>query len=293
MNFPKAWTNISVIGASGKMGKGISQILLEAQLLIELETEMDVGTGNFLLHLVDCNELELFHLKNFLKNQIERFCEKNISLLRQYLRDHPDLVTNGEMIHYVTEKALQMTFFSTQVEEAASSLMVFEAIKEEINEKVKVLEKLKSVPHLFTNTSSIPIHILTKRAHLPHNLIGFHFYNPPQIQTLAELVIPKKSDPATKALVEDISKRLKRQTVFSEDIAGFIGNGYLIREIAYACHQVRVLIETRPLKQAIYLVDQMTKHFLIRPMGIFQLADFYWPGHNTKCGPYHDSFSES
>ena len=91
---------------------------------------------------------------------------------------------------------------------------------------------------------------------------------------MVELIIPEDTQQETKLLGEEVAVRLKKTAVYSEDVAGFIGNGHFIREIAYACHVVGVLSRTMPLEKAIFLVDAITKHFLIRPMGIFQLIDF-------------------
>ena len=62
--------------------------------------------------------------------------------------------------------------------------------------------------------------------------------------------------------------------VYSNDLAGFIGNGMFIREINFALNMVRELEQDMPTEQAIFLVDKITRDYLIRPMGIFQLMDY-------------------
>ncbi|MCK4819128.1 3-hydroxybutyryl-CoA dehydrogenase, partial [bacterium] len=70
--------------------------------------------------------------------------------------------------------------------------MVFEAIVEDKNVKINILNKLNDMcsteTFYFTNTSSIPIHILDEGVGLDGRIIGFHFYNPPAVQKLAELI---------------------------------------------------------------------------------------------------------
>ena len=175
LSFRNPWERVAVIGASGKMGKGISQIILEAQILQEASTSGMIGTGSFLLHLIDVNEKELFLLKDFLKKEIKTFAEKNINAFRNFFLGNRSLITNSDIVQYVEERAMGLTFFSTRVEDAKSSLLVFEAISENIEAKINVFKKLTSSLHIFTNTSSIPIAHLRKAARLPKNLIGFHF----------------------------------------------------------------------------------------------------------------------
>jgi 3-hydroxyacyl-CoA dehydrogenase len=84
---------------------------------------------------------------------------------------------------------------TTAVEVAYNSHIVFEAIKEDPSLKNKVLGSIKNNskvnPWFFTNTSSIPITELDENAGLDGNVIGFHFYNPPAVQRLVEIIRSK------------------------------------------------------------------------------------------------------
>jgi len=67
---------------------------------------------------------------------------------------------------------------------------------------------------------------------------------------------------------------LNKVIVFSNDSAGFIGNGHFIREIQEACKQVEILSGRMSVPEAISTVNRVTQEFLLRPMGIFQLIDY-------------------
>ncbi len=58
--------------------------------------------------------------------------------------------------------------------------------------KIKLFSQIdqnnKNNPWFFTNTSSVPIHILDDGAKLGGRVLGFHFYNPPAVQRLVELI---------------------------------------------------------------------------------------------------------
>ncbi len=45
-----------------------------------------------------------------------------------------------------------------------------------------------AAPWVFTNTSSIPIAEIDQQARLGGRIMGFHFYNPPAVQKLVELI---------------------------------------------------------------------------------------------------------
>lgn len=255
---------IAVIGAAGKMGSGIALLLLQEMARLEAEHTGKVGSGAFKLVLVDANEEALNHLHHPLRTHLCRYAEQNINLLRKYFRDNPVLVSNEDCIDYFVEHALTIVRFDNRLED---SKLIFEAIVEDIEAKVALFKALADKEaYYFTNTSSIPIEVLNQKAQLDNRLIGFHFYNPPAVQKLLEIIPPLHVKQELKDLAEELAKRLKKTVVYSKDVAGFIGNGYFIREAAYAFKKA----ETSSLD----IVNTVTQEYLIRPMGIFQLIDY-------------------
>jgi 3-hydroxyacyl-CoA dehydrogenase len=89
-----------------------------------------------------------------------------------------------------------------------------------------------------------------------------------------EIIIPRGIQEHTLEMALKIAKRLDKIIVYSEDIAGFIGNGHFISEISEACSRVEKLRAKMTLAEAICTVNTVTQDFLIRPMGLFQLADY-------------------
>ncbi|MBA3604198.1 MAG: 3-hydroxyacyl-CoA dehydrogenase family protein, partial [Parachlamydiaceae bacterium] len=126
--------------------------------------------------------------------------------------------------------------------------------------------------------------LLNERASLEGRIIGFHFYNPPAVQKLIEIIPLDNGDPDLIQLATTLAKRLKKEIVFSKDIAGFIGNGYFLREINFACALTEELSKKYGSLQSIYLVNKVTQEFLLRPMGIFQLIDYVGLDVVTKIG---------
>lgn len=275
-NIEQRFNNIAVIGAAGKMGCGISLLLLQ-QMACRV-AQKNGKAEKYKLMLIDANEEGVVPLKHYLKDQLKKFAERNINDLRKWYSDRADLVDNEEMIDAFIEGALDCVRFGSLLEECRGAKLVFEAIVEDVAIKGEMFAKLNDLlgkeAYYFSNTSSIPISILQDKGHLEGRLIGFHFYNPPAVQRLLEIIIPKNIEPDLKAIGLDIAKQMQKIVVFSNDIAGFIGNGHFIREIQFACEKVRELAQAMPLNNAIILVNRVTQEFLLRPMGTFQLLDY-------------------
>lgn len=238
--------NVSVLGGCGLMGRGIALTLLQS---------LAFNPEDYHLYIVDIASPG--HVKAYLRDHLIRFSEKEINRLRKHFREDETLVSNQEIIeHFVKEALDRVSFSSTPVK----SEWVFEAIVEDLEQKRSILERLEGSPLIFSNTSAIPIHTLGREG----EIVGYHFYNPPHLNRLVEVVIPPESE-KHRSSVNQLSELLHRIVVESADVPGFIGNGIMIPEIAFACELLG--------KYSASEIDQATKS-LGRPMGIFSLAEF-------------------
>lgn len=132
----------------------------------------------------------------------------------------------------------------------------------------------KLSPWFFSNTSAIPISWLDERAGLEGRIMGVHFYNPPAVQKLLEVVKTETTHPELSYFVSDFLSNLGKIAVPSYDVAGFIGNGYFMRDIMFAESLVNRLMQDFSFAESIYIVNKVTQDFMMRPMGIFQLIDY-------------------
>ncbi len=276
----QALKKVAVIGAGGKMGSGIAALMLQEMTRCEAERLGCVGTGEYSLTLVDLNTLAFPILRAFLREQLKRYAEKKINMLRESFARRNDLVSNGEMIDHFVEGALDNVRFERELLSAKDSALVFEAIFEDVAAKTALYNNLKAnackEQYYFSNTSAIPISILDRLCNLEQRIIGFHFYNPPVQQKLVEIVIPQGVSEELNLAALDLAERLDKVVVQARDVPGFIGNGYLIREIRYACECARYLMREHhfSFSQALICINILTQRYLIRPMGIFQLIDY-------------------
>lgn len=276
MTLDERLTNVSIIGAAGKMGSGIALLLAQEMAFLKLKPENKRKI--FRLNCIDMNDDALDGLLQYIRSQSLRTAEKASIQLRDLYADRKDLVENSEIIQQFVQDVVSIVRVGTDLKMAAKSHLVFEAIVENIEIKIPIFKQLNEMcsrdTFFFTNTSSVPIHLLNDGANLGGRVIGFHFYNPPPVQRLAEL-IPAKA--TKKELIDtsyEIAKRLKKTIFLSDDVAGFIGNGHFLRDGLHAIAEVERLQQDFKTYEAIYFVNKVSQDLLLRPMGIFQLMDY-------------------
>ena len=276
MNLDQRLENVTVIGAAGKMGSGIAALL--AQEMARLRNLPENKDMIYRLNLLDVSDKALAGLHSYLKTQLLKNAEKAVVALRGLYKDRADLVENEEIVRAFVDDSLSVLRFSTDLVQAKNSRMIFEAIVEDEDVKIKVLKEIngmcaKDTPY-FTNTSSVPIGFLDDKVGLGGRIIGYHFYNPPVVQRLVEVITPKSATQDIKDLAAELGKRLRKTLVPANDKAGFIGNGHFMRDGLHGIDAVNQLKKEHSFAGAVYIINRVTQDFLIRPMGIFQLIDY-------------------
>jgi len=272
------WETCAVIGACGKMGSGIALLMLKEMARNAAEKQGRVREASFRLYLIDHEEERLYQLRRIFRPLLRRYAEKKINFLREAFREREELVSNEEVIEEFVEGAVDNLRFSKRAEDAALANWVFEAIVEDVEVKASLYQTLSQSCSedalFFSNTSSIPIRVLQEKGGLQGRILGLHFYNPPVVQKLVEVIAAPDTNPALLEAAEEIAQKLGKVIVRSRDVAGFIGNGHFIREIGFACSLVDKLSSDVGSEEAIVKVDAATRDRLLRPMGVFQLIDY-------------------
>ncbi|MBK7172137.1 MAG: 3-hydroxyacyl-CoA dehydrogenase family protein [Bacteroidales bacterium] len=276
MDYLNRLQKVSVLGAAGKMGSGI--LLLTALEMAEQLLKPGNNSMVFVLNAIDTSEEGLKGLLKYIRSQVLKSAEKKVVQIRLAYSERADLIENSDVIDAFVLDVMSLIKTSTRLESAYDSTLVFEAVSENQTLKEKIFRQINennpSKPWFFTNTSSVPIGELNRNANLEGRLLGFHFYNPPAIQKLVELITIAENSDEMKTFAMTYAKNLKKIIVPSNDIAGFIGNGHFMRDALYGISVAESLSKEMPLHQAIYVVDRITRDFLMRPMGIFQLIDY-------------------
>jgi 3-hydroxyacyl-CoA dehydrogenase len=276
MDYATRLEDVTVLGAAGKMGSGI--VLLLAMEMADLARQPANQSRRFVLRAVDVSDGALEGLVRYLREQVRRSAERRIDALRQAYAGCPELAEDRDFVERYVGDVLGLVRPATTIEVSSGSRLVFEAAPERVELKVRLLAPSAAAgdegPWVFTNTSSIPIEEIDARSGLGGRVIGFHFYNPPAVQKLVELIPASTTRAELRDFAGVLAGRLRKTVVASRDVAGFIGNGHFMRDLLHGVAEAERLASGMPFVEAIYAVNRVSQEFLVRPMGIFQLIDY-------------------
>ena len=154
-----------------------------------------------------------------------------------------------------------------------NSNLIIEAVPEDLNLKKRVyeeIEKFATDDMIFaSNTSTLPISEISAFTSRPDKFIGLHFFNPPQLMPLVEIIPGSKTEQQVTDSAMNLVKEVKKTPILcKKDVPGFIVNRIfipLVHEAAYCLDRSGAsMVE----------VDSASKYKMALPMGIFELADY-------------------
>jgi 3-hydroxybutyryl-CoA dehydrogenase len=150
--------------------------------------------------------------------------------------------------------------------------LVIEAIVEEIEPKKKLFAELDGICPRATifcsNTSSLTIVEMAAATKRPDRFAGLHFFNPPVIMKLVEIVKALTTSDETIATLKDFVAKLGKTGVVCKDTTGFIVNRLMVPYLLGAIRMLELGIATKED------IDQAVKLGLGYPMGPFELIDY-------------------
>jgi 3-hydroxybutyryl-CoA dehydrogenase len=228
---------IGVLGA-GQMGTGIAQVCLLADYTV------------------------------YVSDTSQKALEKSLQTLTQNLEKH---VARGKLSLKEKDATLSRLHYIEGLERLKDCDLIIEAATE--NEEVKKTIFKNLIPFLSpqcllaTNTSSISITTLGRVTDRPDKFIGMHFMNPVPVMQLVEIIRGIVTSNDTFEEIQEVVKKLGKQSVLSEDYPGFIVNRILlpmINEAIYALFEGVGTIEA---------IDKGMRLGTNHPMGPLELAD--------------------
>jgi 3-hydroxybutyryl-CoA dehydrogenase len=153
----------------------------------------------------------------------------------------------------------------------ARSDLVIEAAPERMDLKLTLLaqvdEAAPATAVLATNTSALSITEMAAALAAPARLGGMHFFNPVHRMRLVEIVRALETSDATVAVIEDVARRMGKDTVVVRESAGFVTsrvNAMIGNEAFYMLQEG--VASARD-------IDKALKLGLNHPMGPFELVD--------------------
>jgi len=231
---------VAVVGA-GMMGSGIAQVF---------------ARKGYRVKLLDINEEVLKKAIQSIEWSLNKFVEK------RRIRKEDAAV------------ALSRIKTTTSYEEAVKDIdLAIEAVPENAELKKKVFAKIdKFAPvHaiIATNTSALSVTEMGNATKKPDKAVGMHWFNPPQLMQLIEVVKGDYTSDETVNTIMKLSRKLGKTPILcKKDVRGFIINrilGMVFNEAFWAYHRGETTKEG---------IDASVKYAGGFPMGWFELCDY-------------------
>ena len=183
------------------------------------------------------------------------------------------MVERGRITRDQANAALaRLTFAGETGQAVARADLVVEAVPESVDLKKAVFKEVSDhAPReaiLASNTSNIRISDLAEAASGPERVVGMHFFNPPMVMKLVEIIPGAKTDPAVVQQAADVCGKIGRTAVkVAKDSPGFIVNRLNAADTLFFC----LILDKGMASPA--EVDSFAKGQGL-PMGPYELTDF-------------------
>jgi len=180
----------------------------------------------------------------------------------------------GEVTEAEVNQVLSRIHPTLDMKEAvADADLIIEAVPENPELKKTVLSEADKLAKpealIVSNTSSISITELASATQRPEKFAGMHFFNPPQLMKLIEIIRgAKTSDETVNTIVEVTIRMGKEPVVVKKDVAGFVVNRILIP----ALNEAVALVDEGVASPED--IDKAIKLGLNWPMGPLTLLDY-------------------
>ncbi len=197
------------------------------------------------------------------------FLDKSKAKTEKRLRE---LVEKGRLSDQDAKNiSSRMTFMEDFKPAVAEADLIIEAVPEDLELKRKVfaeLEKVAKPSAIFaSNTSELSISSLASSTHRPKQFIGTHWFFPPQVMKLIEVVVTPETSGETLETTVAFCKKIGKETVVCKDAQGFI-TSRAISALVAECMRI--------YEEGIASIEDIDKAMRLgfnHPMGPFQLMD--------------------
>jgi 3-hydroxybutyryl-CoA dehydrogenase len=180
-------------------------------------------------------------------------------------------VAKGRMTAEVKQGTVGRLRAIGSLDEVAAAGIVIEAIVEELAAKRELLRELEQriAPEavIATNTSSLSVTEIAAGCGNPGRVGGLHFFNPPPLMKLVEVIGGLRSDPALVEALTGFVRRIGKHPVVAADTPGFVVNH---AGRAYGPEALRIVAQGIASPRE---VDLLMKEAAGFRMGPFELLD--------------------
>jgi 3-hydroxybutyryl-CoA dehydrogenase len=180
-------------------------------------------------------------------------------------------VSKGRMTAAAKGNTLANLHEITSYDEAAGAGLVIEAIVELVEPKRQLFREMEKrvAPDavLATNTSSLSVTAIAAGCDNPARVAGLHFFNPPPLMRLVEVIGGLRTDPKLVDTLTQFVRRIGKHPVVAADTPGFVVNH---AGRAYGPEALRIVSQGIASPRE---VDVLMKEAAGFRMGPFELLD--------------------
>ena len=229
---------VGILGATGTMGRGIAQICAQAgyQVIASSRDEKRLAEA-------------VASIDSVMGRAVER----------------------GRMTKEAKDAALSKITGTTSPKDFHDCDLVIEVAAEDLEVKKKTFTELDKIcaknAILATNTSVLPVTEIAKVTNRWDKVVGLHFFNPPPVMKLVEIIKTNLVSNDTIETSKAFSVSLEKTPVVVSDTAGFIVNRLAVPFMLHAMHMLESGVASAQD------IDTAVKLGLNHPMGPLELAD--------------------
>lgn len=231
--------NVAVLGA-GLMGNGIAHVCAQAGYQVKMR---DID---------------------------QKFIDKGIATIKKNLERG---IAKGRITQEEVDAILGRIEGVLDLKDAVDDAdLIIEAVPEIVSLKLEIWKEVDAIAPkhaiLASNTSSISITQMAAVTERPEKFIGMHFFNPVPVMNLVEIIKGQATDDATVKVIEDVSKKIGKETVLVNEAPGFAVNRLLVPALLEAVFAIQEGVAT------VEDMDKAIQLGLNWPMGPLTLLDF-------------------
>jgi len=202
--------------------------------------------------------------------------EINDELLKKGLGAINSSLAKGVAKERITQPDMDATLAhlkgTTSIKDFADCDLVIEAAIEKMELKKQIFAELDKVCRkeaiLATNTSCLSVIDVAGATGKLDKVLGIHFFNPPQVMKLVEVVRSIATSEDTLKTAKSFAESVGKTVVIAPDIPGFIVNRLLMPFLVNAIRMLEAGIASKED------IDNGIQRALNHPMGPLTLADF-------------------
>jgi 3-hydroxybutyryl-CoA dehydrogenase len=207
-------------------------------------------------------------LETLVYDVAQEFIDKGLGRIRGFLKRSRE---RGKLTTEQEDEITARLSSSLKLDDFAGCSLIIEAVPEKLELKREIFKKLDAVcgPEtlLATNTSSFSITAIAGAVQKPERVLGTHFFNPPPLMALVEVVQGERTSEESMSRATAIIRRMGKMPVRAKDTPGFIVN-----RVARPFYNeaLRILADG---DATVETIDKIMKDAGGFPMGPFELMD--------------------